>query len=144
MVAGYKLTFISLLFSIILFATACDEKIFTSDVDCADCYQEKPDSADIIVYLTFNDENERIPLVVYKNEVDNNTIEYVDTATGSPYYLYVPVNAEYSVKAKYKKGSKTIYAVDGDKLKIKHVSDVCDTDCWVIVDGIINVELKDF
>ena len=146
MAAGLKLTFRLVIISGFVFFTfnACNEKIFTSGVDCADCYRNKPDSADIIVYLTINDENPRVPVVVFKNEMDLNKIEFIDTATGPTYYLYVPVNAEYSVRAEYRKNGKTIYAVDGDKLKIKHVSDACDEDCWVIEDGIMNVELKDF
>ncbi len=137
-----RFNLIFLLIVIIGFAYSCKEKIFTSDVNCDECYEIKPDSADIIVHVTLNDENPVVPLVVYRGPVDDNNIEYTDTAYGTTYYLYVPVDAEYSVKAKYKSGDKTIYAIDGDKIKLKHVSDACSSDCWVIVGGEFFNELK--
>ena len=121
---------------------SCNEKIFTGDVNCDECYEIKPDSADIIVHLTIDDENPVVPLVVYRGQVEDNNIEYVDTAYGKTYYLYVPVNAYYSVEAKYISGNKTIYTVDGDKLQIKHVSDACSSDCWIITGGELYNELE--
>jgi len=54
------------------------------------------------------------------------------------------LNEYYSVKAEYNLGEKTIYAVDGDKIKTKFVTETCDLDCWIITGGIINTKLKDF
>ncbi len=125
-----------------LLLPACDDKIRTLEIDCSECYQEKPDSADIIIHLTIDSRNNKIPLTIYRGTINENIIEYFDTAAASPYYLYVPVGKEYSVKAKYSVNGKTIYAVDGDKLRVKHVSDVCDTDCWVIRGGELNAKLK--
>ena len=121
---------------------SCQEKFFTEGIDCEECYQEKPDSADLIIDLTINDTYDVIPLVVYKNEVEDNNIEYIDTAYGSPYYLYVPVNKKYSVAAEYNSGDKKIVAIDGTHLKIKHVWNACDEDCWVIEGQDMNASLK--
>jgi hypothetical protein len=85
--------------SVLLLCFSCGEKILTGDVDCAECYREKPDSADLEISLTFNDEFTEVPLVVYKGDVEDNNIEYIDTAYESPYFLYVPVDKKYSVKA---------------------------------------------
>lgn len=112
-------------------------------VDCDECYYDEPDSGDLIVYLTFNSENTRIPLTVYKGQVDDEWIEYVDTAISSPYYLYVALDEYYSVEAEYKSGNRTIYAVDGDKIKSRFVTETCEYDCWIISGGVIDVELKD-
>ncbi len=133
---------IFLLLTLLIVSISCNEKIFTGDVDCNDCYEIKPDSADIIVHVTINDENPVVPLIVYRGPVEDNNIEYVDTSYGDTYYLYVKVNTDYSVKAKYKSGDKTVYAVDGDKIKIKHVTDACSSDCWVIVGGEFFNELE--
>ena len=137
-----KLNLISVLVIIIGIGYSCNEKLFTSDVNCDECYEVKPDSADIIVHVTLDSENPLVPLVVYRGPIEDNNIEYVDTAYGTTYNLYVPVNAEYSVKAKYKSGDKTIYTVDGDILKIKHVTDACSSDCWIITGGEFFNELK--
>ncbi len=130
-----SLIFLSLIFS-------CEEKIFTEGINCEECYQEKPDSADLIINLTINDTYNIIPLVVYKNDVEDNDIEYVDTAYGSPYYLYVPVNNKYSVAAEYNYENKKTVAIDGTHLKIKSVRGACDEDCWIIEGQDMNVRLK--
>ena len=112
-------------------------------MDCDECYSVEPDSGDLIIYLTINSENQRVPLTIFKDQVDDEWVEYIDTAFSSPYYLYVDLNEYYSVKAEYKSGDRIIYAVDGDKIKTRFVSESCEYDCWVISGGIINVKLKD-
>jgi len=133
-------------FVIILFLMtlmyACSEKIFTAGVDCEECYQEKPDSAYLVIELTINDIYDSIPLTVYKNEVENNEIEWIDTAYANPFYLLVPVNKEFSVAAEYIKSTEKIIAIDGTKIRIKHVSGECDEDCWIIEGDDLNVKLK--
>ncbi len=131
---------ISLFLVLILYS--CHEKIFTSDVDCEYCYSIKPDSVDLVVSLTYNDTYDTIPLVVYKEVVGENNIEYIDTAYGDTYYLLVPVNAKYSIKVEYKKDSITTYAIDATKVKIKRVSDACDEVCWVIENEEMDCRLK--
>ena len=111
-------------------------------VDCSECYSIEPDSSDITIYLTINHNYRSIPIIVYKDQVDDNRIEYIDTAYSSPYYLFVPVNQYYSVKAEYSADGKTTYAVDGDKLNTKHVSESCDVECWVVTGGVMDVRLK--
>ena len=133
-------------FLIILFCIplifSCEEKIFTDNIDCEECYQIKPDSADLFVKLTINSTYDTIPLIVYRNEVEDNDIEYIDTAYGSPYYLFVPVNKKYSIAAEYNADSKKIIAIDGAKLKLKHVRSACDKECWLIEGGELDVRLK--
>ena len=128
--------------SVLLLCFSCGEKILTGDVDCAECYREKPDSADLEISLTFNDEFTEVPLVVYRGDVEDNNIEYLDTAYESPYYLYVPVDKKYSVKAEYKKSDAILYAVDGTKLKVLLVTDACDAECYVIENETMNAEIK--
>ncbi len=125
---------------------ACDEKIYTGSVDCDECYQEKPDSFKLNVYLTFNDSIDEIPLVLYNGNYEDENIDYIDTAwveNGNPYWVYVQVDKEYSVRAEYRFQGRTIYAVDGIRLKTKHVSsEVCYPGCYVVVDNELNLELK--
>jgi hypothetical protein len=117
-------------------------------VNCAECYSEEPDSADLIVKLTFNELNDSIPLVFYRGKIEDGTVEWVDTATvqkypDGEYYLYSPVNEYYSVKAEYNsKGYNKVMAVDGDKLKTRKITGECDTDCWIIKGGKLDVRLK--
>lgn len=121
---------------------SCEDR--GSIVDCSECYSVEPDSGDLIIYLSIESPHLKVPLIIYKDQVDDEYIEYIDTAYSSPYYLYVDMNKYYSVKAEYNLGGKTIYAVDGDKIKTKYVTETCDFDCWAITGGILNAKLKDF
>jgi hypothetical protein len=127
---------------LLLIVYACSEKIFTEGVNCEECYQEKPDSADLIIELTVNDIYDSIPLIVYRDKVEDNDIEWIDTAYESPFYLLVPVNKDFSVAAEYINDDSKIIAIDGTKIKIKHVSGECDEDCWIIEGDELNVKLK--
>lgn len=122
---------------------SCEKNPFIFDVNCDECYLNEPDSADLIVDLTINKENPFVPLVFYRGEIEDNNIEWIDTAYSETLYLYSPVEEYYSIKAFYKSGSQTLIAVDGDKLKTRKVSDVCDNECWVIRGGILDVRLKE-
>jgi hypothetical protein len=146
----YLYIFSMMCFFIIAFS--CQQGNFNFEVNCAECFTSKPDSADIIAYLTFNDLNDSIPLVFYRGKYNGNpekdVLEWRDTATvaiysDGKYFLRSPVNEYYSLKATYKtKNGKTVVAVDGDKFSTNHVTDVCDTDCWIVKGGILDVRLK--
>jgi hypothetical protein len=125
---------------------ACDEKVFTGKVDCATCYQEEPEWDTLFVHLTFTDSIDEIPLVLYVGNYEENNIDYIDTAwveNGNPYWVTVDVDKEYSVRAEYRLPDKTIYAVDGTRLQTKRVTDVCETECWVIVDNTLDLKIKE-
>jgi hypothetical protein len=121
---------------------SCGEKLYTGDVNCSECYTPKPDTALLVVNLTINSEFTQVPLVVYRGDAEANDVEYVDTATISPYTLPVAVGKSYSVKATYKRDGKTLYAIDGTKIKVLLVTDACDQDCYVIRNESVNVEIR--
>ena len=125
---------------ILVFAawSACDE--YMGIVDCDECYSIEPDSADLIIYLTINNDHPEVPLVVYRGNIESDT-DWIDTAITSPYYLYSKIDQFYSVRAEYHVGDRTINVVDGDEVEAKHVSESCDVECWVIKGGELNVEL---
>lgn len=120
----------------------CDEYL-GGTVNCDECYDIEPDSAYLIIDLTFNGEISTVPLVIYNGRMEDDSIEWIDTAYNSPYELYVAVDRYYSVSAEYTIDDKRIKAIDGDKIYSKHVSeDICGYDCWVITRGILDVRLK--
>jgi hypothetical protein len=121
---------------------SCNEKIYTGDVDCEECYTEEPENADLIIELTISNRYPRVPIVIYKGNVEDNQVIYVDTVDYSPVYAYVPVDRKYSVKAEYKKDDKTLFAVDGTKLSVKVVSNACEESCYVIDNEKLDARLK--
>jgi hypothetical protein len=131
----------ALILFLLLSIGACEEYHGLS-VDCDECYYEKPDSSDLVIYLTIDADHPEVPITVYRGDVEEDRVDWVDTARESPYYLYSAVGQFYSVAAEYKVDDRTIVAVDGDEMKAKHVSDACDYECWIITGGYLKAELK--
>jgi hypothetical protein len=110
-------------------------------VNCSDCYTNKPDSADIKMSFTINSENPKVPLVVYKGKVEQGIVEWVDTTNKESLYLYVKLDQYYSVVATYKSGFRTIYAVDGDKITTRYVTDACNDNCYIVTNNKLDIRL---
>lgn len=134
---------IAILLSIacLLCILSCNDKIFTWDVDCEECYSEKPDSVDLIIHWTKNSEFDEIPILLYKGTTGG---EFIDTfyLFGNPAYVWVKAEQEYAIKAIYETNDRTVIVVDGTKQKLKRVTDYCDYDCWVIVNEELDIKLR--
>jgi hypothetical protein len=128
-------------FLLITMAGSCNEYLGLT-VNCDDCWAYKPDSADLIINLTINSSHPEVPIVVYRGNMEDGQVDWVDTARQTPFYLYSAIDQQYSVAAEYKVDGKTIIAVDGDEMKVKDASSSCDYDCWIVVDGEFSVDLK--
>ena len=122
-------------------AGSCNEYLGIS-VDCDDCWGFKPDSADLLIYLTIDQENPEVPLVIYRGNFEDGEVDFLDTARQSTYTLYSAIDQYYSVTAEYKVDGKTIIAVDGDVMKAKNATSSCEFECWIITDGEFSLELK--
>lgn len=126
----------------IISLSACKDKFNTSDVDCNECYVDKPDSALLIVNLTINNQFEEIPILLYSGNIDNGT--FIDTfyCFMDPAKILVKSEGEYSAKAIYSTDERTVYVVDGTKIKQKRVSDYCDETCWVTTNNVLYLRLS--
>lgn len=132
-----------LLLTIIVLYSSCEEKIFTDDVDCSECYVDKPSDFEIEVSLTTEGiENDSVMLLLYTNTFDPYNVIDTFYTKSSPFYILVRINQEYAVAAHYFKNSRTIVAIDGTKPIVKRVSSACDEVCWVVENTTVNVELK--
>jgi hypothetical protein len=112
------------------------------NVDCDNCWGFKPDSADLLIYLTINQDHPEVPIVIYRGNFEDGEVDFVDTAQNSTYTLYSAVDQYYSVTAEYKVDGKTIIAVDGDVMKAKDATSSCEFECWIITDGEFSLQLK--
>ncbi len=126
-----------------LFFISCKEKLFTGDVNCSDCYTPKPDSAYLSINFTINAEFKEIPFVLYRGDYEDNQIDWVDTSYASTKKIWVKTDQKYSVKAKYRKGDKTLYAIGKGIVKVLLVTDACDQECYVFKDDAVNLEIRD-
>lgn len=135
---------ILLSFLAIFIVVSCErnEGVNLDGFDCLECYQQKPEWVKLEATVTINDENPFVALVIYKGNFEDNVIDFIDTTLTSDYWVDVHPDQYYSVKAKYIRGTDTIYAVDGDKVKLKHTDTNCDQPCYYKSGGVIDVRLR--
>ncbi len=114
-----------------------------TDIDCNDCYTTRPEWGPLNVVMTINEENPFVPLTVYRGDFEDNNIEYVDTSYWTEYWVDVPVDKEYSIVAKYKRGDEIIKVVDASKLKVKYTSTDCQNPCYYFTGGYMDVRLRE-
>lgn len=128
---------------IILVIIACDKEFVFHEVDCSNCYPFRPENSELIIKVTINNENQAVPIEIYRDKIESGRLRLQDTVTKNKVYIEVPLNHYYSVIAKYKVGNDSVFAVDGDRIKTQRVTDQCDTTCWIITGGKYDVRLKE-
>ena len=111
------------------------------EISCSDCYGFEPDSANLIIRLTINGTYDSVPLVFYRGKYEEGIIDWMDTATTEEFYLYSEVGAEYTVKATYTSGGRTIEAFDSDKMRLYDGAAECGSPCYIVKGGIFDVKL---
>jgi hypothetical protein len=140
----FRITF-CLSFIVGLILSACTSSGSDEGLYCIDCKPEEPDSANISVKITINNENPKVPIVIFKskfNRTGNLDTVYADTLSYSAFILKVKLNNFYSVKATYKSGSRKIHAIDGGWFDTKELTG-CPKDCWQTVGGSYDLRLKE-
>jgi len=121
--------------------TACEPEDWMLSIDCVDCYGYKPDSANLIVYLTINAENDSVPLTFYRGNYEDGEIDWQDTATTDEFRLYSDINSSYTVRARYKSGDKIIEAFDADEMELYSAHEECGSPCYIVKGGIFDISL---
>jgi len=121
--------------------TACEPEDWMLSVDCGDCYDYAPDSADLIIKLTINAENDSVPLTFYLGDYEEGVIDWQDTATTEEFYLYSKINSSYTVRATYKSGNRLIEAFDADDMELYNAGAECGSPCYIVKGGIFDLQL---
>ena len=138
-----KILFMPVLF--ILFALAgqfssCEPEDWSPGVDCNDCFGYRPDSADLIIYVTINKENPYVPLEIYRGS-DEGELMVQDTAISATFYFWAATGQAYTVRARYRQDSGWLDAYDGDIMKIRDFGEQCGDPCYIIKGGTFDLTL---
>lgn len=121
--------------------TACEPEDWMLEVNCEDCYGYKPDSANLIIYLTIDVENDSIPLTFYRGSYEEGVIDWQDTATTDEFYLYSKIDNNYTVRATYRSGNRIIEAFDADDMHLYNANSECGSPCHIVKGGIFDLRL---
>ena len=136
--------FFWVIFTVIAYLTfSCDKDFDFLEIDCSECYRSKPDNGELIIKVTINNENPEVPIAIYRDRIESGRVRIRDTVSEETVYIEVPLNHYYSVKAEYKTGNDSVFAVDGDRIKTHRVTSQCDTICWIIKGGRYDLRLKE-
>lgn len=126
--------------------SSCNDSYDSDSVDCntydySDCITSEPYDGRMYVKLTINDENTKVPIAIYRGKLEDYDLYLKDTAKTEYYDTLLPVDDFYTVTAEYKRNGEKIFAVDGDDIKKSHAN-VCDSVCWDVKTGSVNLRLK--
>lgn len=133
---------IIILLILIGFVTPYSCEDMTLIVDCHNCFSEKPTITTITIKVTKNDENAFVPIIIYRGDIETGEIIKKDTAFFNTYEVVLNIDEYYSVQAEYQNKGKTIYAVDGKKLRTRKDNSSCDEPCYIILGDELDVRLK--
>lgn len=120
---------------------ACDADWLEPDYPCGQCYGERPMFAELYIELTQDSRFNGVPLIIYRDKLEDGLVEIHDTVYSRDYYLWVRTDEAYSAKAIYEHDGKTIEVVDGTFLEPHDASSQCDTVCWVVKGDQLDVRL---
>ena len=112
----------------------CDERPIWED-----CRYDRPSEGDLIISVTINAQNPRIPISVYEDDFESGRLVFRDTLDVNEAAYILPLGY-YSATAFYVVGADSILAVDGDDITAEQV-EYCDEDCWEVSDADIDLRL---
>ena len=113
---------------------------------CYNCKTTMPDSAELIIQVTINSENPKVPIEIYEGnyKIDKTgKLLYRDTIAKGELNFLAPTNKTYSAVAYYKNGNRIILAIDGGVFNRQEQTG-CETTCWQLIGGKYDVRLKDY
>ena len=145
--------YFSFFFIFISFLISCDYDVVSSSASnvvdddedqeqSCDCNIDKePIDYDVTLKLTFNEQNKKIPIFIYKNNIEMGSLEKSDTAVSSTHSINLRIGHNYTAVAKYLSGKDTVMVPVNFTLKKESYE--CDgTTCWNVKNDIINLKLK--
>lgn len=139
------LQLVMILFCLIILQS-CERTFVSTPEDCmnydySDCNTSEPAVVPMNIKLTINWENPQVPITIYKGKLESRDTILSDTTGSSSYIALLKPDNYYTVEARYISGNNIIYAIDGDNVK-KIRNQICDSVCWTVQEGNVNVELK--
>jgi hypothetical protein len=116
----------------------------TDDEDCDSfftCDTEPPVEGSMKIKITINAENPSVPVAIYLDDIEDSVLVYQDTLTENYHEESLDIDEFYSVTGTYKKGAKTIIAIDGDRVRTKS-KDKCGYTCYSVKNGKVDLRIE--
>jgi len=119
---------------------ACEPEDWLGEVNCADCFSARPDSALLVVYVSISPTHPEVPLTFYRGDADG-PVDWRDTARSQEFFLSAEVGRTYTVRAEYKSPEESIVAFDADRMELRDYGTECGSPCYILKGGIFDLQL---
>jgi hypothetical protein len=131
---------VALLLGASISLAACNNNDPACDDFPTTCNTVEPLSGSLTINLSPDGENQAIPIAVYNGYIEDNALYFVDTIRSANITYDVPFG-RYSASATYRRGTQTITAIDGARVRVRSNRE-CDYTCYTVDGGNINLKLK--
>lgn len=129
-----------ILFLVVAVCFSCEER-GTLLSECADCYIEEPQDADIRVKLEGGFEKGST-LCIYEGNLDDSILYMKYFVFGTEKVVSLPVNQKYTMTAEYHYPDRTVIAVNSVVPRVIFNKNSCDEPCYYVSNRSINLRLK--
>ncbi len=140
---------ISILLLLLIFTTSCSSLLDTNtdNEDCTDpdyssCNTDEPDEGYLEISYSNNTAADSVLIKVFFGDFEDQDLLFSGYDSSGFLEISAPLNKDYSATALYYIDGKEITAVDGDYFKKQGVA-YCDSVCWSITGGYLDLKLKD-
>jgi len=119
--------------------TSCEDLYM---VDCNECTSIEPKTFPLRIELgeSFNSPDP-CELTIYRGTLDDGVVIFNEIIYDSFSYT-VSINTEYTVTASFEKNGKEYIAVDACTPRTRLIEDVCEEECYIVVDNSVDLEFK--
>lgn len=94
------------------------------------CLSEKPETGDIYVNVSINNNIKSVPIEIRLNNYHSGQLIIRDTLTTTEKVYEVEVNNYYVVSAEYVKDKIKTTSIDGGKVSTRKVTNEDGSECW--------------
>jgi len=127
-------------------ATGCNN----NNQDCngllttVSCETNRPDSGLVSLTVSFGNGIDAVPIAVYQGKLKGDredVLLFRDTLYQTNVSYRMPADVLYSATARYRRGSDTLIAIDGERINVSSDND-CGTTCYTVTNASLDVQKR--
>ena len=112
-------------------------------INCSQCYTNSPEWYTFKVQVTFNEENQFVPITTYRGPFEDNNVAFYDTLyrINQNREILVETGKYYTLVAEYRKDGRNYLVVNGGRLKVRKDYESCDQPCYHVIRRDIDLQI---
>jgi hypothetical protein len=123
----------------LVFCFSCEKPIL---IKCADCLQEEPKNANLVIKLDTENPTVTTIVKIYEGFLEDSVLYRSYETSGEETTTSVTLNKLYTVTATYYIPYHFYVAVDAATPRVGYNKSQCDNPCYYIYDNTVNLRIK--